>query len=333
MHKTANTVEDFMTLMRRTNRRLVPFWEVWFCKFDFCNRHYGPYEKVENRIKMALDLGMDAVHLFHIDTNSLFGHSSLDGGGESHYDGGLLTSYEQLVRPEMPDWKKQLRQIKEDRRKIADAGLNCWMVLTHCFHAGNISIGLENLSLKMYDDPDFVHTYFEWVETRSRKAIDDLVAEVMPDFLLFDGDCAFKTGLMVRPELYRSFVFEKTQQTVSKLKKLKIPYTFHCDGKVDELLPFLIELGFSAFHGCEKAANDLEHLVEKFGDDICLVGNFDVVFLTNSSLSEIRKETEQMLITGSQKGKFIAACNTSPQDYIPDENYLAFCDVIKNFSK
>jgi uroporphyrinogen decarboxylase len=209
----------------------------------------------------------------------------------------------------------------------------CWMTLTHCFHAGTISMGLEKLSLRIYDDPDFVNDYFEWVESRSRRAIEEIMAEIMPDFILFDGDCAFKSGLMVRPELYRKFVFEQTKQTVSLLKKLGIPYTLHSDGKADGLLPMLIELGFSAFHGCEKVANDLCDLVDKFGDDICLVGNMDVAFLANSCPAMIRTETEKMLVEGSAKKTFVAACNTSPQDYIPEKNYLAFCDVIKNFGR
>ncbi len=323
--------DDFIKLLRHGSKRKVPFWEVWFYMFDFCNRRYGAYENIENRIAMALDLGMDAVPLFYIDTNSLFVKSSNDSVGTSHYDGGLLNSREQFAGREYPDFKIHQNKLKQDKRKIADAGLTCWMTLMHCFHAGNISMGLENLSLKIYDDPGFVNDYFEWVESRSRKAIEEIVSEVMPDFVLFDGDCAFKSGLMVRPELYRTFAFEKTKQTVALLKKLGIPYTFHSDGKADSLLPILIELGFSAFHGCEKTANNLCELVDGFGEDICLVGNMDVSFLAGSSPTQIRMETEKMLEEGAVKGTFVAACNTSPQDYIPDNNYLAFCDVIKNF--
>ncbi|MEN6384538.1 MAG: uroporphyrinogen decarboxylase family protein [Phycisphaerales bacterium] len=320
-----------MKLLQHGSEQKTPFWEVWFYMFDFCNRRYGSYEKIENRIAMAIDLGMNAVPLCYIDTNSLFAKSSNDSSGVTHYAGGLLNSLDQLAGNKNPDLKCQVNKLKEDKRKVADAGLAGWMTLMHCFHAGNISMGLENLSLKIYDEPEFVHEYLEWVELRNRRAIEELVAEVMPDFALFDGDCAFKSGLMVRPELYRTFVFEKTKQTVSLLKKLGIPYTFHSDGKAGNLLPILIELGFSAFHGCEKAANDLCELVENFGQDICLVGNMDVSFLANSSPELIRIETEKMLTEGTVKGTFIAACNTSPQDNIPDENYLTFCDVIKKF--
>ena len=126
-------------------------------------------------------------------------------------------------------------------------------------------------------------------------------------------------------------MFKRTKETISRLKTLVIPYTFHTDGKLDDVIPILIELGFSAVHGCEKQANNLNYLVEKFGDEIVLVGNMDVVFLSKATPEEVRKETKEMLKTGSRKGKFVAACNTSPLDYIPEENYLAMAKTIEEY--
>jgi len=91
------------------------------------------------------------------------------------------------------------------------------------------------------------------------------------------------------------------------------------------------ELGFSVVHGCEKAANDLNHLVDKFGEDIVLAGNMDVVFLSSASPQEVCRETEEMLKMGSSRGEFIAACNTSPLDYISEENYLSTIETTKSF--
>ena len=38
-----------------------------------------------------------------------------------------------------------------------------------------------------------------------------------------------------------------------------------------------------------------------------------------------------MLGTGSTAGRFVAGCNTSPQDYIPPENYKAMANAILKF--
>jgi len=295
---------ELMKLIHGERTESIPFWEVWFGMGDLLDRRWAGDE-----IAAARELGWQAISLRGLGTGGSFQVRDAASDGTDHYSGGGLHSLAQLE----------------------EGGLACWLVLHWCFHAIATGMGLENFALRCYDDPEFVHAAMEWVEQRNRQAIDKVVAQVRPDFVLFDGDCAYKNALMIRPDMFHEFTFERTKETVAHLRQIGVPYTFHTDGKLDDVIPMLIELGFSAVHGCEKQANDLDELVERFGDDICLVGNMDVVFLAHATVEEVRRETEQMLITGGRKGRFAAACNTSPLDYIPDENYLAFADVIKNF--
>ena len=323
--------DAFLQLMRGGRSERVPFWEVWFAKPEMVRRRYGDPDKIEAHIRMAEDLGMAALGIGGVPLNCHFGQTRTTADGTSRYAGGSLTSLEQLRERELPDWSPTIEELVEKLHQVNAAGLAGVLYQPWCFHTIATSMGLENLAYRLYDDFDFLKACMHWVEDRNRKAVRKVVSIVKPDLVLFDGDCAYKTGLMVSPAHFRELVYDETKQTVALLQQLDIPYMFHTDGKVDDLLPMLIELGFAAFHGCEKQANDLDHLVDTFGDDICLIGNMDVVFLSQASLPEIRRETEDMIRRGSRKGRFIAACNTSPQDYIPDENYLAMCDVIKNF--
>jgi uroporphyrinogen decarboxylase len=322
--------EVLLRLLRGERMRKTPFWEVWFAMENFFKRRYGDYGKVENRIRMAKDLGMAAVLLGSVDINASFARNEVASDGSSRYAGGSLKSLEQLESRKLPDWSETARRWKRDQKLINEEGLISWVVLPWCFHTVATSMGLKNFAIKLHEDFEFIDAAFEWVEERSRRAIDYLVKEVGPDFVLFDGDCSYKHGLMVNPRIFRRLVMEKTRETVMHVKQLGIPYTFHTDGKLDDVIPILVELGFCAVHGCEKKANDLDHLVREFGDDIVLVGNMDVVFLSNATPEEVREETEKMLMVGCQKGKFVASCNTSPLDYIPERNYLAMVDTIRS---
>jgi len=325
--------ENLLKLLKGERVYKPPFWEVWFTMWEFFKRRYGDYGKIENRIKMAEDLNMAAVLLGGVDMGLKFGEIEETSTGEKRYAGGNLKSLEQLEEMLLPDWSETIEKYTKDQQLIKKSGFVSWLILPWCFHLIATSMGLENFCYKLCDDYDFIDRAFEWVEERNRLAIKKIVKEVRPDFVLFDGDCAYKTGLMIKPEIFRKLVYNKTEKTVSLLREINIPYTFHTDGKLDDVIPLLIELGFSAVHGCEKQANDLGYLVDKFGDDIVLVGNMDVVFLSKATPEEIEKETIKMLETGSKKGKFVAACNTSPQDYISDENYLKFVETIKNFRR
>jgi len=326
--------EGSSALLRLLNGERVykpPFWEPWFAMEKFFRRRYGDPNKIENRIRMATDLDMAAVRLGTIDINADFTVRRVASDGSSRYSGGLLRNIKQLEEREMPEWSVTVDKWKNEQRMVKDAGLLSWVVLPWCFHKIATSMGHNNFAVRLYRDFEFVDAAFEWVEERNRRAIDIVIRKVRPDFVLFDGDCAYKKGLMVNPKIFRRLVFDRTRETVSRLKRLGIPYVFHTDGKLDDVIPLLIELGFSAVHGCEKAANDLKHLVDVFGDDIVLAGNMDVVFLSRATPEEVKRETEEMLKVGSSKGKFIAACNTSPLDYIPEENYLAMVKAIKSF--
>jgi hypothetical protein len=323
--------DAFLRLLRGERVYKPPFWEPWFAMTGFFHRHYGIPEKIENRIRMAQDLGMAAINLGSIDINAHFRRDEITRNGQSRYAGGFLTSLQQLEAQEMPDWREVSERWRKDQNMVERAGLLSWITLPWCFHTIATAMGHKNFFIRLYRDPGFIEAAFDWVEERTRRAIDTVVREVRPSFVLLDGDCAYKAGLMVDPKVFRRLVYRRTEETVSRLIRLGIPYVFHTDGKLDDVIPFLIELGFSCVHGCERNANDLGHLVDRFGDEIVLSGNMDVAFLSMASIEAIRQETWRMLKIGSRKGKFIAACNTSPQDYIPEENYLAMVETIKNF--
>lgn len=323
--------EALRQLLRGGTSPEVPLWEVWFAMDDMLRRRWGDPGRIEPRIAMAGELGMAALPTGFVNTNVSFAEMREAPKGAGRYAGGRLRTREQLAGRALPDWTADIARFRDRQEKIRAAGLLGVLYLPWCFHAVATGMGLEHFAYALYDDFDFAAECCEWVEARNRAAIRQLVARVRPDFVLFDGDCAYKTGLMVSPEMFRRLVFEPTRCTVALLREMDIPYAFHTDGKLDEVIPLLVELGFAAVHGCEKQANDLEHLVREFGGDIVLVGNLDVVFLSKATPAEVRRETGKMLRVGSARGRFVAACNTSPMNYIPERNYRAFCETVAGF--
>jgi len=316
--------ERLMALLHGQRVARPPLWEPWFAKGEMLHRRYeGAY------LQMAEDLGHAAVPIGGLETDVEF-ISAAEHRTEAgaYYEGGCLRDPEQLRERPEPDYEAQVEPLLAYRRRCAEAGTACWMIIGWCFDRIAASMGLEQFAMDCYDRPEFIHEAMNWVEHRNQKGIERVVAKVMPDFVLYNGDCAYKTGTMVAPDMLRAFTVEPTRKTVGMVHDLGIPFAFHSDGKLDDVIPILTELGIAAVHGCEKQANDLGGLVERFGDEIALCGNMDVVFLTHATPEEVAAETRRMIEIGSGKQRFIAGCNTSPQDYIPDENYIAFCRTI-----
>lgn len=300
-----------------------PFYEPWFGMGQMLRDDYGG-----SYAAMATALGHAAVPIrgFGTDVDFVKPHETTEAG--AYYAGGTLREPEQMRRRPEPDYALQVDTIKARLAEARAAGRATWSVLGWCFDRTSSSMGLEQLAMDCYDRPEFVHEAMEWVENRNRNALKAILPHVQPDFFLYNGDCAYKTGPMIDPKMLRDFTFEPTRKTVQIIRDAGIPLAFHTDGKLDEVLPMLLELGASAVHGCEKQANDLAGLVDRFGDEVALCGNMDVVFLKEATVDEVRAETRAMLKTGNAKGRFIAGCNTSPKDYIPRENYRAFLDEV-----
>lgn len=277
---------------------------------------------------MAESLGHAAVPIGSVNTNTRFVERKDIESTSVWYEGGYFENIDQLrVRPE-PDYKPQLAEIRRKREECARVDRACWMAIPWCFHIIATSISLEPFACACYDRPNFIHEAMIWVESRNHHAVQEVVSRVQPDFVLIDGDCAYKTGTMISPEMMTDFTLEPSRQTFKLISDLGIPIAFHTDGRLDDVIPLLLELGVSAVHGCEKQANDLCHLVSEFGDQITLCGNMDVLFLSAAPPEEVSAETEKMLQIGSSSGQFIAGCNTSPQDYLPPENYRAMANAI-----
>lgn len=319
-----------MTLLHGGRVAKPPLWEPWFMMKRLRDEVYGGWAG------MCADLDHAAVCTSSPNTRSVWrAHVDADdpdvAASGVWYGGGALRERSQLASRGLADYDAQLAEQSPWLIESAGLGRARWVVLPWCFHAVATSMGLEGFALACYDEPAFVREAMAWVEQRNRDAVDRFIAQVKPDFVLIDGDCAYRTGTMIDPAMLRDFTFEQTAKTIDRVHALGLPVAFHSDGKLDEVIPMLVELGVAAVHGCESQANDLAELVERFGDSIVLCGNMDVVFLAEASPEAVRSRTLEMLRIGSRKGRFAAGCNTSPLDYIPAENYQMFCRTIRDY--
>jgi uroporphyrinogen decarboxylase len=309
----------------------APFWEMWFGMGSLAEHVLGePVTDLAGRVRFARKMGWE--YLLVSAPSRHPGSSRAEASdGTSHYvQHGKIPLDDLYARPD-PDLSEAIAAAAETVQVARSEGMATIAYVPWCFHAASTSLGLEHLAYLVYDEPDYIDALFEWVEQGIRRTIRELIIPAGVDVVLFDGDCAYKNGLMVNPSMFRKLVFDRTAKTIAPLREAGVLCTFHSDGKVDDFMPILIELGFSGVHGIEKQANDLADIKRRFGREITLIGNMDVVFLTHASVAEVRAETERMLRIGCEGGRYIAACNTSPLDYIPYENYLAMVDVINHF--
>ncbi|MGC9453007.1 MAG: uroporphyrinogen decarboxylase family protein [Oceanipulchritudo sp.] len=207
-------------------------------------------------------------------------------------------------------------------------GLGTRGFVTNSFHALSGALGLEDFCYALYDDRDWLEAAMDQAERFNRRGLEVMIRNGV-DMVTIDGDIAYKTGTMISPQLLREIWFDRTRACVELLKGAGVAVMYHTDGKVDAVLPMLIEMGVDCFHGCEKQANDLADLKARFGGDITLIGNFDHAEMTFGTPDQIAAATRAMLATGMPGGRYIADINTSVPNEAPVENYAAFVDTVR----
>ncbi|NQT18435.1 MAG: hypothetical protein HQ592_01930 [Planctomycetes bacterium] len=328
---TAQFDNNLLRTLRGENTGKVPFWEVWFAKSDLAKKVIGGEAcTFEKELEINHFFGWENMPVY-AGVPGLPSAGGTASDGTSHYMPGGFYDLKQLEGKPGPDIDKIVADARPRIKAAHDAGMAAITYLPWAFHSVATAMGLENFALKTVDDIGFLHTAFNFIVENTLEVIREALVPVGVDAVLFDGDCAYKNGLMVSPKVFRELVFDGTAKLVEPLKEAGILCTLHTDGKLDDVIPVLIELGFDAVHGVEAQANDLGDIKERFGREITLMGNMDVVFLTHATPDQIRAKTRQMLDIGSPDGRYVAACNTSPCNYIPDENYLAFVETIKDY--
>jgi len=186
---------------------------------------------------------------------------------------------------------------------------HCLFYGTHIgpFMGAYMAMGLENMFKKFKRDMPFVHAVLEartdWCLAIFKRAI-ELGAEV----IVMGDDAAHRGGPMISPQLWRELVLPYHQRVV---KELTVPVIWHSDGRMERLLPYAVEAGFAGVHGLETlAGNRLDEIKRDYGDQLILMGNFDVNLLFESNLDLVRADVKRCYEQGGKSGYMISSCNS-----------------------
>ena len=97
-----------------------------------------------------------------------------------------------------------------------------------------------------------------------------------------------------------------------------IPFIFYSDGKTDDLLPDIAQLGPSGFFMDDMV--DFERMAEMLGETHFLLGGVKVNAITFGSHEDIDKEINRCLSIGKKCRSHIINCSGQIMPNVPVEN-------------
>ncbi|MBC7286647.1 MAG: hypothetical protein H5T86_01105 [Armatimonadetes bacterium] len=138
-------------------------------------------------------------------------------------------------------------------------------------------IGMENLAVLYYDDPDLVEEMTNYIGDFVLAVIRRAVEELDLDFAVYWEDMAMKTGPLISPELFRKYMLPNYRKVTGFLRDAGIDiHLVDSDGNIDQLIPLWLEAGVNGVYPIEIAAGcDPLAYRRQYGRQLLMIGGID----------------------------------------------------------
>ncbi len=228
---------------------------------------------------------------------------------------------------------KYVREYKEAlKRRDSKLGLTvtygCMMQTLYEF-----VVGMNDFMMLCYEDPGLIEDMLEVSTVHFVKMTEALVDEKV-DFIFIGDDVAFKTGLFLPPKIMKEIWVPRMARIFEPAVHADIPILFHSDGKIDDIVEDLIEIGVDCINPMDPYGVDYRDYKKRFGARVCLSGNIDIEFpLSKGTPEDVKKDVKEHMDVLKKGYGYVATCSHSIVNYIPHENYIAYLNAIHQYGK
>jgi uroporphyrinogen decarboxylase len=280
------------------------------------------YDFVKIQPKISFEVGEQKVE------DSGEGYANAPDRAWAPEHGGVISSWEDFEKYPWPRVEDIDYSRFEEARGALPDGMGVIGQYGDVFTLAWELMGFENYAMKTFEDPELV------------KALTDKVGEIvlsmfetMSDMdwvgaLWLSDDVAFASGTLLSPDFFREYFFPILAKAASHAKKRKIPFIYHTDGLLWDVLDDIVDSGVNALHPIEPKAMDIREVKAKYGEKLCLCGGIEVDVIARGSKEEMIALTEKILADVAPGGGWCAGSSNSVPDYAKTENYVAMVETI-----
>jgi uroporphyrinogen decarboxylase len=109
---------------------------------------------------------------------------------------------------------------------------------------------------------------------------------------------------------------------------------FHSDGKVDDIVEDLIDMGLDCLNPMDPYGIDYADYKARFGDRLCLSGNVDIEFpLSKGTPEDVDADVKKHMEVMKPGYGYVATVSHSVVNYIPHENVIAYLNAIHKYGR
>jgi uroporphyrinogen decarboxylase len=193
--------------------------------------------------------------------------------------------------------------------------------------------GMENLMMDMVQNPGFVHELLDIITDYNLTLIECL--ERYPiDGIYFGDDWGYQRGLLVSPEMWRTFVKPRIMRMYGKTHDHGWDVFIHSCGNISDILDDLLEAGVDVFNPFQPEVVDIEEVIAKYERRLAFYGGLSIQktlpFGTNE---DVVREVEHRLGLARRHGGYIVSPSHDMPPDVPVDNVLAMLDTFTSAVK
>ncbi len=208
---------------------------------------------------------------------------------------------------------------------------NCMAVGGTVFWPAYKLRGMEAILVDLVTNPDFAAALLDIV-TEMMAGLARKLAGYDIDVLWMADDFGTQRALMMRPRVWRAWFKERLRTVIAAAKAVRpdLLVAFHSDGKIDEIIPDLIEIGVDVLNPLQPEVMDPAAIKREFGNDLAFWGGLGTqTTLPFGSPDEVRQTVRSLIATVGDGGGFLIAPTHVVEPEVPWENILAFVETVE----
>lgn len=169
------------------------------------------------------------------------------------------------------DYEMECRMLGEPDREhqIIDFGFG-----NGVFERLAALMGFEDALVAIASEPEEVDALFTAITDYKIKAQDYIIDAYHPDTITYFDDVATQRNLFISPATYRSLIKPHHKRFAQECLKRGVLPIYHCCSYAQDIVEDMIDCGWVAWTSVQ-ISNDIEALIEKYGDRIGFVGGYD----------------------------------------------------------
>ena len=141
-------------------------------------------------------------------------------------------------------------------------------------------------------------------------------------------------AMLISPALWRKWVKPRYASMIDAAKEINsdVIIWYHSDGRIEPIIPDLIEIGVQVLNPVQPEAMDPAHIKSLYGDKLAFWGTVSIQqTMPFGSPDDVRAEVKQRIETVGRGGGFILAPSHVLEPEVPWENVLAFVQAAREY--